>query len=158
MGLIFVRGRILPRKHGRTFVRGRILSRKHGRIFVRGRIVSRKHGANIRPWTNATYLTDGFREYSSKLFVFVRGVQFCHSWVFSCVCWAFACKALFQLRLLSFQRLCLSFYSNMAIVPGIVLYYGAIKRSSWHSSSLHVAKGCSPTVGVIVLPSLKLRG
>ena len=43
-----------------------------GRIFVRGRIVSRKRGANIRPWTNATCSTDGFREYSSKLFVFVR--------------------------------------------------------------------------------------
>ena len=36
--------------------------------------------------------------------------------VFSRVCWAFACKALFQLRLLSFQRLCLSFYSNMTLV------------------------------------------
>ena len=40
----------------------------------------------------------------------------------------------------------------------IVLYYGASKRSSWHSSSLPVAKGCSPTVGVSVLPSLKFRG
>ena len=49
---------------GRIFVRGRILSRKHGRIFVRGRIVSRKRGANVRPWTNATYSTDDFREYS----------------------------------------------------------------------------------------------
>ena len=28
------------------------------------------------------------------------------------------------------------------------------KRSSWHSSSLPVAKGYSPTVGVSVLPSL----
>ena len=32
------------------------------------------------------------------------------------MCWAFACKALFQLRLLSFQRLYLSFYSNVALV------------------------------------------
>ena len=46
-----------------------------GRIFVHRLIFSRKHGANIRGWTNATYSTDGFREYSSKLFVFVRGVQ-----------------------------------------------------------------------------------
>ena len=158
MGLIFVRGRILPRKHGRTFVRGRILSRKHGRIFVRGRIVSRKHGANIRPWTNATYLTDGFREYSSKLFVFVRGVQFCHSWVFLRVCCAFACKALFQLRLSSFfQRLYLSCYSNMALV---VLFCTMVRVRGRVGTavSLPVAKGCSPTVGVSVLPSLKLRG
>ena len=156
MGLIFVRGRILPRKHGRTFVRGRILSRKHGRIFVRGRIVSRKHGANIRPWTNATYLTDGFREYSSKLFVFVRGVQFCHSWVFLRVCCAFACKALFQLRLLSFQRLCLSFYINMTLVLCRTMV--RVRGRVGTAVSLPVAKGCSPTVGVSVLPSLKLRG
>ena len=74
------------------------------------------------------------------------------------VCWAFACRTLFQLRLLSFfQRFCLSFYSDMALV---VLFCTMvwIKRSSWHSSSLPVAKGCSPTIGVIVFPSLKLRG
>ena len=37
--------------------------------------------------------------------------------VLSRVRWAFACKDLFQLRLLSFfQRLCLSFYSIMTLV------------------------------------------
>ena len=43
-----------------------------GQIFVRGRIVSLKRGANTIPWTNATYSTDGVRECSSKLFVFVH--------------------------------------------------------------------------------------
>ena len=65
------------------------------------------------------------------------------------MCWAFACMALFQLRLLSFQA-----SSPELLQPHddcIVLYYGASKRSSWHSY-LPVAKGCSPTVGVSVLP------
>ena len=85
-------------------------------------------------------------------------INFCHSWVFSSVWWAFACKALFQWRLLSFvQHLCLSFYSNMALaVSFCTMVWG--KRSSWHSSSLPVANGCSPAVGVCVLTSLKLQG
>ena len=29
--------------------------------------------------------------------------QFCHGWVFSRVCWAFACDTVFQSRLLSFR-------------------------------------------------------
>ena len=56
--------------------------------------------------------------------------NFCHSWVFSRVCWAFACKAWFQLRLVSFfQRLRLSLYRNMVLV---VLFCTTVwaKRSS----------------------------
>ena len=53
---------------------------------------------------------------------------------------------------------CLSFYSNMALVLFCTTSMVRGKRSSWHSSSLPVAKGCSPTVRVGVLPSLKLRG
>ena len=53
-----------------------------------------------------------------------------------------------------------SFCSNMALALFCTKYYGASKRSSWHNIfSLAVAKeGCSPTVGVSVLPLLKLRG
>ena len=50
--------------------------------------------------------------------------QCCHSWVFSRVCWDFACKGMFQLRQLSFQRLCLSFCSNMALVALFRTMYG----------------------------------
>ena len=79
MGQIFVRGRIVSLGNvGRilVFVRGRVLFRKHGRIFVRGRIVSRKRGANIRSWTNATFMshhTYGLlqrKQYGSHNFLF----------------------------------------------------------------------------------------
>ena len=49
-----------------------------------------------------------------------------------------------------------SFYNNMALV---VLFCAMVwgKRSSWCSSSLPVEKGCIPTVGASMWPSLKLR-
>ena len=41
--LVFVRGRVLFRKHGRIFVRGRIVLENVGRIFVRGRMLPLSH-------------------------------------------------------------------------------------------------------------------
>ena len=58
--------------------------------------------------------------------------------VLACVLLAFARKAMFQLRPLSFfERLCLSFYSNMALV---LHYYGASKRSSWHTAVIFLSR------------------
>ena len=51
------------------------LSKRWGRYSYGRRLPCRERGASIRSWTNRTYSTNGFPEYSSSLLVFVRGVQ-----------------------------------------------------------------------------------